>query len=53
MGMHDLPFESVIVRYPEAFSPEVVEGAKARLEEFKKIRANKTDHGSVAKKYYR
>ena len=37
MGMHDLTFEAVIVRYPEAFSQEVVERAKSRLEELKKI----------------
>jgi hypothetical protein len=37
MGMHDLTFEAVIVRYPEAFSREVVTRAKARLEELKKI----------------
>jgi hypothetical protein len=37
MGMHDLTFEAVIVRFPEAFSQEVVARAKARLEEFRKI----------------
>ncbi len=37
MGMPDLTFEAVIVRYPEAFSPEVVSRAKQRLEEVKKL----------------
>lgn len=36
MGMHDLTFEAVIVRYPEAFSKEVIERAEERLVEFKK-----------------
>src|SRR4030042_6848658 len=33
MGMHDLTFEAVIIRYPDAFNEEVVSRAKARLEE--------------------
>ncbi len=37
MGMHDLTFEAVIVSYPDAFNPEVVSRAKARLEELNKI----------------
>ncbi|MCJ7529904.1 MAG: hypothetical protein MUO64_02580 [Anaerolineales bacterium] len=37
MGMHDLTFEAVIVRYPDAFRQEVVARAKARLEELAKI----------------
>ena len=36
MGMHDLTFEAVIVRHPDAFSEEVVSRAKARLEELRK-----------------
>ena len=35
MGMHELTFESVIVKYPKNFKPEVVTRAKARLEELK------------------
>jgi hypothetical protein len=31
MGMHDLTFEAVIVRYPNAFNQEVVSHAKERL----------------------
>ena len=30
MGMHDLTFEAVIVRYPDAINQEVVSRAKAR-----------------------
>ena len=37
MGLHDLTFEAVIVRYPQTFSPEVVTLAKARLEKLKEI----------------
>jgi hypothetical protein len=33
MGMHDLTFEAVIIRYPAAFNEEVVSRAKARLKE--------------------
>ncbi|MDO9579600.1 MAG: hypothetical protein Q7J06_03400, partial [Bacteroidales bacterium] len=33
MGMHDLTFEAVIIRYPDAFNEEVVSRAKARLKE--------------------
>ncbi|MCX5831875.1 MAG: hypothetical protein NT140_08315 [Deltaproteobacteria bacterium] len=33
MGMHDLTFEAVIIRHPDAFNEEVVSRAKARLEE--------------------
>jgi len=39
MGMHKWTFESVIVRHSEKFSPEVVERAKERLEEFQNISA--------------
>ena len=31
MGMHDLTFEAVIVRYQESFNPDVVARAKERL----------------------
>jgi hypothetical protein len=37
MGMKNLTFESVIVRYPEAFSQEIVRLARKRLEELKNI----------------
>jgi hypothetical protein len=37
MGLHDLTFEAVIVRYPEAFSKEIVNLARKRLEELKNI----------------
>ena len=37
MGMQDLTFEAVIVRYPDAFNTEVVNRARARLEELKTI----------------
>ena len=37
MGMQDLTFESIIVRYPDAFRHEVVARAKSRLEELAKI----------------
>lgn len=37
MGLHDLTFEAVIVRYPDKFSQEVVARAKERLEELEKI----------------
>lgn len=33
MGMQDLTFEAVIVRYPDAFNQEVVLRARARLKE--------------------
>lgn len=33
MNMQDFAFEAVIVRYPEVFSPETVNRAKARLAE--------------------
>ena len=31
MGMHDLTFEAVIIRYPDVFNEEVVSRAKERL----------------------
>jgi len=33
MGMHDLTFEAVIIRYPDVFNEEVVSRAKTRLKE--------------------
>jgi len=37
MGLHDLTFEAVIVRFPEAFSHQAVKLAKTRLEQLKDI----------------
>lgn len=37
MGMHDLTFEAVIVKNPNAFSREAVLRSKARLEELESI----------------
>ena len=37
MGMHDLTFGAVIVRYPDAFNQEVVSRAKAQLKELSEI----------------
>lgn len=37
MGMHDLTFEAVILRYPGSFDQEVVTRAKARLKELSEI----------------
>lgn len=34
MGMKDLAFEAIVRRYPEAFTPEAVQRAKHRLEEW-------------------
>ena len=39
MGMHDLTFEAVIVRYPHSFKPEVVSRAKSRLTELSQIQS--------------
>jgi hypothetical protein len=36
-GLQDLTFEAVIVKYPEAFSKEIVKLSKKRLEELGKI----------------
>jgi len=35
MGMNDLTFEAVIVRFSDSFNPEVVNRARARLEELR------------------
>ena len=40
MGMEDLAFESLILRYPESFSDEAVGMSKARLEERSKAWAS-------------
>ena len=37
MGLQDLTFEAVIVRFPEEFSKEAVTRAKARLEELSEL----------------
>ena len=37
MGLQDLTFEAVIVRYPKEFRPEVVKLAAARLDELKQL----------------
>jgi hypothetical protein len=37
MGLRDLTFEAVIVRFPESFSPHIVELSRSRLEELGKI----------------
>jgi hypothetical protein len=37
MGLQDLTFEAVIVRFPKAFSQQIVKHARSRLEELKKI----------------
>jgi len=37
IGLHDLTFEAVIVRFPEVFSQQIVELARSRLEEMGKI----------------
>lgn len=38
MGMQDLTFEAVIVRYPESFSSDVVSRAKERLREISELK---------------
>lgn len=40
MGLHDLTFEAVIVRYPEKFKPEVVLRAKSRLKELSEMQSS-------------
>jgi hypothetical protein len=37
MGLQDLTFEAVIVRFPESFSPNIVELSRSRLEALGKI----------------
>jgi hypothetical protein len=39
MGLQDLTFEAVIVRFPEAFNRQVVKLARTRLEELGKIQS--------------
>ncbi|MGA2408015.1 MAG: hypothetical protein ABSF81_14860 [Bacteroidales bacterium] len=39
MGLQDLTFEAVIIRFPESFSQQIVKLARSRLEELKKIQA--------------
>jgi hypothetical protein len=39
MGLQDLTFEAVIVRFPEAFSQQIVKLARSRLEELKEIQS--------------
>ncbi len=43
MGMHDLTFEAVIVRYPDKFNQEVVSRAKSRLKELSEMQST-TEH---------
>jgi len=43
MGMHDLTFEAVIVRYPDKFNQVVVSRAKSRLKELSEIQST-TEH---------
>ena len=40
MGMHDLTFEAVIVRYPDSFSGDVVYRAKGRLQAVSDLRSS-------------
>lgn len=37
MGFEELTFESVIVRYPESFKPQIVKQAESKLEELKSL----------------
>jgi hypothetical protein len=37
MGMHDLTFKAVIIRYPNVFNEEVVSRAKERLKKLSDI----------------
>ena len=39
MGLHDLTFESVIVRYPDKFNPEAVSRAKSRLKKLSEMQS--------------
>jgi len=41
MGMHDLTFEAVIVRYPDSFNQDVVSRAKGRLKKLSELRSSK------------
>jgi len=40
MGLHDLTFEAVIVRYPDSFNEDVVSLAKERLREQSELRSS-------------
>ena len=42
MGLQDLTFESVIVRFPEAFSQNIVTLAKSKLAELKGAKSHET-----------
>jgi len=43
MGMQDLTFEAVIVRYPESFNADVVSRAKERLRKLSELKASERD----------
>jgi len=34
MGMHDMAFEAVVLRYPDVFSSEAVESSRKRLQDW-------------------
>jgi hypothetical protein len=36
MGMLDLAFEAIVIRYPKLFSQEAIKRSKGRLEEWKR-----------------
>ena len=42
MGLQDLTFESVIVRFPKVFSPQIVTLAKSKLAELKGAKSHET-----------
>lgn len=46
LGMHDLTFEAVIIRYPDVFNEEVVSRAKARLKALSEISPDYSPLGS-------
>lgn len=39
MGMHDLTFEAVIIRYPDSFNQDIVSRAKERLKELSELKS--------------
>ena len=43
MGMHDLTFEAVIVRYPDLFNKDVVARAENRLKEISELGSSKAE----------